>query len=530
MKRSPDHIIFKLATTLLLTLLLQPMLGAQPQVGKPKIEFGSEAAVYLADKKLTIGEAIKLAITANYDLLSGAYELAKLDSHYKMYQKKYSPFLNAQATGDYQEFPQSTSVLTGTDQQSWGGSLGLSKYFPTGTQLTFGFAHDRTETGYLPISFSIPGLGTVSMPPFGDPSYHQPAVFLSLNQALLQNGFGHNEQREQRQIVNSALMQKDTILYQLSLVVIKVVMDYWNVVLKDSALDNATLQYEETKMVRDITQANVNLGKTNRFELNYYNVLLAAAKSQLLWARQEYKNAKRLFLQSINQQDTAILDGPAVLINQMPTLNEKEALAIAYQRRADYLGAKRMLENAKLEKEIAANLALPQLEVDLSINALGQQSELDRAYTELLEARQIGYSGKLVLTAPLGSDPVQEVKARNARYAQLQSEILIDKYQREIRDEINQHIEQIRTLFELYQTATQARQEAETFYQLMLGQLRRGRLNAATVKNGVDALAQSRQQELSALIQFNMANLQLLVTQNSLFDHYDINPDDYIPK
>lgn len=514
---------------LLLLALTGSDLAAENMPGSAKIKIGKEQAVYLQGKELTLAEAIRMAIESNYDLMAGAYELAMLDSDYKSYQLKYSPFLNAEAGGQYQEYPGSTSLLIGTDQKIWLFSAALAKRFPTGTQVSLAVAHERAETTLANLTFDLPGLGPVAMPAFGDSLHHRPSVYLSLKQDLLQNSFGFAEQREQRQIVNAALIQKDLILYQLSGSVVKVVMDYWNVVLKESAMSNTRLQLEETKAVRDITARNVDLGLTNRFQLHYYNTLVAGAEVKWMMARQAHRDAKRNFMQAINLDDETLMQGQAVLVDQLPDLDREKALATAYAKRADYLSAKRMLEQAQWELEIAENMAWPGLTAELTANLLSQQPNIGDAYEKLFVDNTVGYAGKLTLTYPLGN-PLQEVKERNARFMRKQARVARDKYERKIKDDIESQIEQIQTLHKVYQTTRRARREAEKFYERMLAQMRYGRLNASLVKNGVDALAGSRQAELEMLIQFNVIHLQFIVTQNALFETFGIDPEKYIPK
>ena len=494
-----------------------------------RIAFGNEAGVYLEGKKLSLGDAIRLAIESNYDILSGAYDLAMLDSEFRMTQKRYSPFLSAEAGTTYQEFPEATGMLTGTDATTWSASAALAKAFPTGTRIALGLGHERSRTRLAPLDFTLPGLGTVSLPAFGDPDYHQATTFVTVKQDLLRNAFGRNERLELRQTANTALQRKDALLYQLSLVVVKVVMDYWDVVLKESALANARRQHEETVAVRDITAEKVELGVNNRFEIHYYNVLVAGAEAKWRMAEQTYRDARRAFLRAINLDDEAVLEGPAVLVDRLPALDAKNALETAYAHRADYVNAERRLAQAEWEWEIANNLALPELTVELTLNALGQRTDAADAWSDLFAGEQIGYAGKLGLTYPL-EDPAQRIRQRNARFARKQAELALRQARRLIQDEIEEQIQRMRTFHRLYRLSRRARLEAEKFYRLMVEQLRRGRLDAATVKNGVDALAEARQLLLVTLIPLNTTHLQTLVPYNTLFETYGIEPDRYIPQ
>ena len=76
----------------------------------------------------------------------------------------------------------------------------------------------------------------------------------------------------------------------------------------------------------------------------------------------------------------------------------------------------------------------------------------------------------------------------------------------------------------------EARKQSELFYQGMLRDLRLGRLSSAIAKNGLDALVQSREMELQALVGYNISLLKFDVARNILFEKYNIDVDKYIPK
>jgi hypothetical protein len=82
----------------------------------------------------------------------------------------------------------------------------------------------------------------------------------------------------------------------------------------------------------------------------------------------------------------------------------------------------------------------------------------------------------------------------------------------------------------VYLKAIEARRQSELFYQGMLTNLRRGKITSAVAKNGLDALVQSREQELQALVGYNISLLQFDVARNVLFEKYKIDVDKYIPK
>ena len=71
--------------------------------------------------------------------------------------------------------------------------------------------------------------------------------------------------------------------------------------------------------------------------------------------------------------------------------------------------------------------------------------------------------------------------------------------------------------------------QAEIYYGKMLVNLRRGRFTAEVVRNSLDALINSREQELQLLVLFNASILEFEVAKNELFETYKIDVDKYIP-
>ncbi len=489
------------------------------------IELSDHAAFFIAGKKITLGEAIKMVLEQNRDTLTGSYDVAMTDSLYRKYQKKYSPFIDLRGGTRYQEYPEAMGWSTvGKDQKTWDVSAEISKLFQTGTKLSAGIRHEYAKTSYKPIV--IPGMGEIA---FGDPEYHRPIMFIRLQQELLKNFFGYSEKRQQEILRNTGTMQRDTLIYQLSGLVIEAVVDYWTVIVNISNLDNAELQLRETKNVRNIMAQNVRLGLAERFDLNYYNTLVAGAESRAMSARQQYRDSLRNLLTTLNLDEDIDLSGNAILSNKLSEIDETEALNSAYAKRADYRNSLLNLRNAKLELEIYENEALPMVNAEFNWSSMGQMDEIDDAYSDASSAQYPSWEARVKVTYPL-DDSEQKINERNARYKLEQAKLQLEKYKRLVRDDIFSKTEHIKTNYELYQKSKEARIQAETYYRRLLASLRRGRFTAAVIKNGLDAMVESRQRELESLILYNVSLLQLDVSRNELFERYKIDVNKYIPK
>jgi len=534
-------------TAVLLAMLIAAPVPAQnnnkkitaPPMG---VQLADEPAVIIGGVKITLGDAIKQAIKQNYDILGGSYDVAMADTYYQQFQKKYSIFLNAETGFGYQKYAPATVFSTGKDSKKFDVSASLTKIFSSGTTVTAGVKHEYQkqtpmDMALLPVynynttTETMGGLAeyTVPLEAFGPTQYNNPVFFVSIQQELLKNFFGKNDRRLEKQLKNATIMQKEQIIAMLSMVVVGVIADYWNVAVNKVKVDNAELNLKETRRVRNIMVRNVRLGLADSFNTNYYNMLVSGAEATLAQSKQDYRNALRKFLTTVNMSDTVNVAGTVILTNTLPAVDEAAALKSAYEKRADFRSAKLALENAQMELKIRKNEGLPSLTAEVNANTMGFNENFGTSYGDAGKFSYPGIEARLKLSYPL-DDREAKINERNARFKLKQAKISLDKTRRTVRDEMKTSMETIQTSHILYTKAHNARVQAEAFYFKMLKNLRRGRLDSATVKNGLDAMTETRQNELQALIYFNLSLLQFEVAKNELWEKYNINVDDYIPK
>ena len=261
------------------------------------IELADEAAIVIGGIRITLSDAIKKAIDSNQDILSGKYDVAMSDTGLEKFQSKYGARLNANGGVSSTDYPDQTQTQTGKNKKAVDISASLSKSFSTGTTVAGGFTDTYANyTGMLghfdptnPLAYQEFSLKT-----------NNPVIFLSLEQELLKNSFGYNDRNQEKILKNTTLAQKDSIIYGLSLVVVGVIVDYWNVIISKTHLDNSTMMLQETKKVRRIILDNVNLGLAEQYEMNYWNSQIATSEASLTRAEQSYRDAIRKFLQTVN--------------------------------------------------------------------------------------------------------------------------------------------------------------------------------------------------------------------------------------
>ena len=488
------------------------------------IELADEPAVILEGATISIGDAIKMAIKNNYDILSGAYDVAMTDTAYRQLQKKYALHFNADGGYAYSKNTPSSAILYGEDSRTIDANVSLSKAFSTGTRITTGLNNQYTKiTPDSKLASLMSGFS------FFPPEYYMPVFFAGVQQELLKNSFGKNDRLQDKMALNAAKMQKEMILQALSMVVVGVIVDYWNVVIAKTNMDNNSLQLQQTRRLRNIVQRNVNLGLVDSFQVNYYNSLVANSEASFARAKQNYASSLRAFLSAINISNTEILAEKIVLSDKLINLNEEESLKIAFTKRADYQNALLAIDNAKMNLDIVSNSGLPSFTASLQVQSLGQEDTLGKAYSKVGGASYPSVSGRLAFSHAL-DDSDQKVKERNANFQLKQAEIALEQAKRHIIDDIKNQIDNIEASHTVYKSAKEARIQSETYFNKMVDTLARGRLDSATVKNGLDALIMSRQAEISALIVYNISLFEFLVAKNQLWEKFDIDVEEYIPK
>lgn len=486
-------------------------------------ELAEEPAFELAGSRLTLGDVIRLVLEQNRDILSSAYDVAMTDSDYLKYKQKYSPYLTLEGGAKHQEFPEAVHATAGKDQKTLDASAAISKMFSTGTRVSAGVRHEYTDISREPIDF----MGT-SIDMFGPSDYHQPAVFVSVQQELMKNFLGYTDRRQLEMLQNIGKIEREIQIYMLSGLVVEVVMDFWDLLIKISTLENAKLEVDETRKVRNIIRNNINIGLSESFQLNFYNTLVSGAEAKVIQAEQDYRDSLRKLLTTLNLDQPEILSGRAFMTEDLPVIDHESALESAYEKRADYNAALLNLRNAELDIQVQENTALPRVLLEINASSAAQRSDIPPAYRDTAGAKNPSIEARVRAEYPL-TNPQQKTNIRDANFRKKQAELEYSKRSRIVRDEVTSAIERIETAHSIYLKSKEGRDQAERYYRGLIQNLRTGRFDANTVKDGLMGMVESRKREKEALIYYNLALLNFDVVKNELFERNRIDVDRYIP-
>ena len=454
---------------------------------------------------ITLEDYIKLLMEKNHDVKSASYELLMTDTEYQQFRTKYAVYLSGEAKITKTKNPPALQQSSGESSMTYDLSASAAKTFETGTTLSAGISHERND---------IKNTGS------GDKKYDLPVVFVSLKQELLKNSFGKNDRNTEQILKNAGEIKRAATEYQLSSVILSAIIDYWTFVIAKSNYDNSKMKLAETIKVRNIVRSNVGLGLAERFDLNYYNALVAGAEASLESANQTYKESVRKLLSALNYDSDEAKMGSIVLCEDVPNYNEDEYLSLALSQRYDYLSAKLGIENAKLQLGIYENSDSPSLTAGVSVSSKAMD-DLSPAYSDTFSGKYPTVEAGLSVSYPLG-DTGQKANLRDSKYKYEQAKIAFEKSGKDIRNDIKNKIENIDSSYKIMKSMERSRIETEEYYQLLLANLRRGRFSAITVKTALDARTDSRQTALESKVGYNAALLQMEIASNNLLKKFGI--------
>lgn len=501
-----------------LTVSILPVFAQAADDVKSGAEEQEEQNIYLNGTKIPLKTALELVLRNNLTLKKARYDVIMSDSSLRKSRKQYAPILELETKYLKQKQPVSGStVFSGDEYSEISISGGISKRFGTGTTVSTGVTQSRSDSN----DAAIPGVKEEY------PAYYEPSLYVTLQQELLRNSFGINERREEEVLRINAKIQREALIDELSGLVIQALIDYWQVTIEKKALENAQKELDSASYVRSIIARNVRLGISENYELNQYNSIVASAESKVAQREQALREAIRTLLRTVNMPPETQVSGVTDLVDTLPELDSQVALDAAFKKRVDYQNAKRSLEAAELQVNISENNALPSLEASVSVESNGQDETLTGANADIPPLNYPTVQAQLKMSYPLWDEEIKTSR-RDARLSVKQRKIELEDLSQEVRDEVLNQLESVQLTHKILMKNRRMRQESEVYYNRVMRRSRQGRLNATVVKNALDSMNTSRQQELESLIQYNIALLRFDLAKNEVFERYEIDVEKLI--
>ena len=246
--------------------------------------FGAVTELQAEPVRLTMADAVKMAVEKNLDLRVELYNPAQQEAEYQKNRGIYNPTLNLQANYN--------------DTTSYSVSQPSGKYWNRNTQLNANISQLLPSGGTAALGFNNSYLSSdAASASSGLSSYWQSSLGLTLNQPLLKN-FG----REPTELtIATARLTKDASLEKLSTKLISVVAqvrtEYYKLYSLREELTVRKASLELARRVLSETQARVKAGVMPAMEILNAEFGVASREKELIDAERAVQDQVDLLVQ-----------------------------------------------------------------------------------------------------------------------------------------------------------------------------------------------------------------------------------------
>ncbi|MFN3604694.1 MAG: TolC family protein [Leptonema sp. (in: bacteria)] len=472
------------------------------------------------DKKLSLKEIVQLLIQNNHTIQLQKLEIIKSDTDLIKEEDKYSPVLDFKFQSYEKidkQLPQSIFQGTQINQDTY--TIGIQKLFESGTFFRIEGSDSRfdSNSGESALALTNPILQQLKQPPL-----HTGTLKFIFQQDLLKNSFGYSQKRLNEIAKRKSLLQKEQLEYQLSGLIVKAIVDYWNLSIAEWEVNSAKGLLNNVNTIRNIIYQKLQFGLAEAFEVNQWNAMYNQAEIALQFAELNQETQKKELLRSLNLDSSLEIHPLTELEKELPKdINLEEDIQYALKSRQDYKAIEHTYEIARLSKELASNNLLPTVRIggQYATRDYGRYSgsALDKVYSGKYPEKAIEFS----VQYPLWNEGTK-VDLRNAEITLQQIEIQKKDLERKIKDEIEIGYKQMLTAYSSLKKAENAYKQMYNFYTGIIDGYRKGRFNATAVKNALDALIQSEKGYNQSLINYNIVLVRYDFLRNKLFEKFNI--------
>ncbi len=474
--------------------------------------------------RLSLKDAVKRVIDTNATVQNAKFEILKADTPIYKNDSKFAWIVIAEAIKSETKLPFNlNNFFSGTKLQTDKISAGVEKQFSTGTYFaaevsTLRFDSNAFESYSTPSNFSFLGVKPL----------YTGAVSVKLSQELLKYSFGRTEKTKDQMLRTQALIQQDTLIFQLTQLVTQTLVEYWSLSVADSALFTFEQLLKNSKNIRDLTARKQAIGIAERFEQSQWNSVVASVESQVDRAKLDRDDAKRRLQRILGIEPNTEVNGLTDLVETMPDISIEKDIEYAFENRIDLRNLKRQKELARLGLAVAQDEDMPSLKI--SGTASSRAQSLLSPQENFYLANQNGvrsfkypeYRADITLSYPLWDKGVKT----SIRDAQVNIKQVADQeqaFKKEIEDEMRTRHEAIKSSYQVLITAKQTEEETKKFYDGLVAKFIQGRYSALAVKNALDAFTQAQLIGFQAKVNFNINLIRYDLAKNYLFEKYDVD-------
>ncbi len=471
------------------------------------ISVATVASAEDSEMKLSLKEAVKLAIERNLDLRAELYNPAQAESDLKKNRAIYETHLTLD-TSYQQSNTYSPSLGSGVDQSTYVLTPGAYQLLPTGGTLGLKYQNYRQDN-----STNVP-LGT----------YWSSSLGLTLTQPLLKN-FG--KETTELNIRVSELSKETSISHlksRILAIVAQVRTEYFKLVSFKEDFESRKTSLDLAKKVLSDTDSRVKAGVLPAMENLNAQFGVSSREKELIDAEKAVRDQVDVLtgLLQINKVENIVTtDKPETFAL---VINEAEALKRAISSRPELDELKGQLATTELQTSVARNQTMPSLNLTSSVALTGLDKDYGRDMERLGSLNYPAWSVGLQLDYPIGNESARNDYIKS-RLKSEQTKIQIASLRSSIEIEVKNAIRSVNSSFKQLDVANRARLYAD---ERVKAYLKKGEVGLATTKDILDVendLVTAKSNQIKAYAGYATALNQLWKSTGELLEREGITVD-----
>ncbi len=475
-------------------------------------EFINTTSLPTDQQTLSLQEALDLILKNNLKSEILKYEALKSDSDYQRYQTNFSPFLSFEAGSQTSYLDKDSLDATySTHTRIEDASLGLGKKFKTGTTVVTGYRNKYTE--FIKPTAFLTGKET---------THQSPVFFIKIQQDLLKNSFGFNDRLQNDILKNLTASKRQIANYNIARLMVSGINDYWQLAGAQRNLMVANGELYAYRQIREAVKKNVELGMLENYNLNQFNALIASSEAKLTVNEYNYQKTLNKLLRTINFSEKPQSFELVSFDENIYTYDQKSLITAALNKRADYQEVLLNIDSLERQLKILKNQALPEAVLSWQAAGIGEDKDLLEANREMSSFDYSSWETRLSVKKIL-FDYDNKTKLRDAEYQLVQARLRQEELKAEIEDEVIDGIAAVNAAYTALQKSAEVLSESEKYFNALLRRLKQGRISTIEIKDAVDMMVRAYNYQTEALLNYNLALLNIDLITNTIFERYKIN-------
>ncbi|MEA3328854.1 MAG: TolC family protein [Candidatus Omnitrophota bacterium] len=343
------------------------------------------AANAAGQRGLLLEECLKLAVTNSFEA-----RVARLDFLISQTDQSAAEAIfdtNLSIDLEYtKDKQQQLSIVSSPGIATNTYSADVSKKLPTGTELNVSFSDTRTESNSIYVS---------------DNPAHTAEIEAELRQSLARNAFGYVDRRNvsvtSLSIQNADLDNKERIESLLA----EVETAYWDWAFYKRSLEIYRGILEKAKYLHKTNVKNYDTGLIERGDFLASRANILIREKDVLLAENQYRRAEEKIKLLMSVDTTNRIYPEETLEYTKREIELENCLRKAFQKRRDYLQAKRNVEIKNIVLETRENERWPEIDLVASMAANGISRKFGKAAAKIGSDNNAKYFAGLEFSLPI---------------------------------------------------------------------------------------------------------------------------------